>query len=581
MFDAITLAAVADELNEKVSRGRVQQVVQLDALSFGLEIYSQHARHYVYMTAHPEDARIHLVAEKLRGSGETPSGFLLLLRKYAEGAFVDSVATLPHERVLRIQFDHSVEGVTTLVVETIGRYSNLILVDAGGRVIDALKRIGPQVNRARVTLPKQEYSPPPPQSKLDPSTLTAPTLARALGGSRVSPLWQVLVKSIAGVSPLLAREVAFRLAVFEKSPNREADQVIAGPAQAGDVLAILAQLSRAPWEPSVGYEMGAEGVGESAEPAAFAPYRLTQYPVLRSYDSISAAIEAFYGALESYGAAKEPLREMLLSARERLTRRRDALAQSLPTEQEVEQLRTSGELVLAYASQVEPGQRILKAESAEGVVEIPLDPKLSAVENAQRYFRQYHRAKDSAARIPPLLEAAEAEVQYADQMLNDLELAENRGEIDAVIAAAREAGFLPTARPAAKPSGAAKGAAGEPRVFQSRDGFTILVGRNAHQNEDVTFRRAQPEDLWLHAREAAGAHVVILKRGREIPESTIREAGQLAAYYSQARGDSRVDVIVTERRHVRRARGGRTGMVTVRNARTLSVRLAGVTQPVA
>jgi predicted ribosome quality control (RQC) complex YloA/Tae2 family protein len=185
-------------------------------------------------------------------------------------------------------------------------------------------------------------------------------------------------------------------------------------------------------------------------------------------------------------------------------------------------------------------------------------------------LKEYHRAKDAAARVPALLASATMEVEYADQMLNDLDMAESRAEIDAVILAAREAGLLTIARPRTKPA-----AVSEPRVYQSREGFTILVGKNARQNEEITFRRAKPDDLWLHARNAAGAHVVILQAGHEIPESTIDEAAALAAQSSQARDDSRVDVIVTPRKNVHRVRGGRTGMVTVRGERVVTVAPTG------
>ncbi len=542
MFDAVTLAAVADELNEKILHGRVQEIVQLDALAFGFEIYAQHARHYLYVSAHPDDARVHLVEQKLRGSGESATSLLMLLRKYTEGAFVDAVRQLPHERVLQIQFDHATEGVTTLVVETIGRYSNLILVDAGGRIVDALKRVNTQMNRARTTLPKQPYVPPPPQQKLDPDTLDVATLARELTKHRDVSLWQALVQSVAGVSPLLAREIAHRVPAFE---------------QVEEIVRTLRELNRPPWHPVVAFEDG--------EPAEYAPYPLTQFAETHPFDSISQAIETFYGAPERYAAVKERLREPLAQARNRLARKRDSLAQSLASAGEIERLKTSGEMVLAYASQIAPEQRTLAADTGDGILDITLDPKLSPVENAQKYFKEYHRAKDAAARVPALLNAANAELDYAEQMLNDLELAENRGEIDAVVQAARDAGLLTEARPRAKVT------VGEPRSFQSRDGFTILVGRNARQNEEITFRRAKPEDVWLHAKDAAGAHVVVIRAGREVPETTIQEAAALAAQYSQARGEARVDVIVTPRKNVHRMRGGKPGMVTMRGEKTLRV----------
>jgi len=370
MFDATTLAAIADELNEKILRGRVQEIVPLDALTFGLEIYAQHARHYVYVTAHPDDARVHLVSQKLRGGGETPSPFLLLLRKYAEGAFVDSVAPLPNERVLKVQFDHAVEGVSTLVVETIGIYANLILVDAGGTVIDALKRVPSTINRARTILPRHAYAPPPPQSKFSPRELTPSDLVQVLAENRGAPLWQALVKSVAGVSPLLAREIEHRVPPSSSETQR-----------AQELWGTLRSLVCPPWQPTVAFEEG--------EPAAFAPYTLTQLADARPFDSISAAIEAFYGAPESYAAVKEPLRARIAEARDRLARKRDALAESLPSAEEVERLKASGEWILASAAQITPGQDALTVEREDGRLEIPLNPQLSAVENAQRYFKEY------------------------------------------------------------------------------------------------------------------------------------------------------------------------------------------------
>ena len=569
MFDAVTLAAVADELNQKILRGRVQEIVQLDALSFGFEVYANHARHYLYVTARTDDARVHLVSQKLRASGEAPSPLLLLLRKHTEGAFIDSIAPMPNERVLKIVFDHSVEGVATLVVETMGKYSNIVLVDASNMVVDAVKRVPSSINRVRVTLPNHAYVPPPPQKKLGLSEITLDDLSRILDANPNAPLWQVLVKSIAGTSPLLAREVEHRTQVIASAEGAKQSlksvseiassqkSLLATLALAHGASVTLNQLAHAPWHPSVAFE--------DDEPASFAPYVLTQYADTRSFDSISVAIETFYGALDSYAAAKEPLHIAITEARDKLARKRDQLAQSLPDANQVERLKTSGEMILAYSYEIKPGQKMLQVELGDLRLEIPLNPQLSVVENAQKYFKDYHRAKDALERVPALLAAAHAEVEYAEQMLNDLELAENRADLDAAVNAAREAGLLPEAKQKRKvmPS--------EPRTFTSKDGFMIWVGKNARQNEEITFHRASAEDLWLHAHNVPGSHVVIVRAGREIPESTIQEAAKLAAQYSQARDDSRVEVIVTERRHVHRVRGGKTGMVTVRKEQIISV----------
>ncbi len=551
MFDATTLAAVAAELNETILHGRVQDVVQLDALTFGFEIYANHARRYLLLTAHPDDARAHLVAEKFRGTGETPSAFLSLIRKYVEGAFIDRIEQLPHERVLKIQCDHSAEGISTLVVETIGKYSNIILLDVAGVVLDAAKRVPGHLNRARVILPNHPYVPPPPQTKRDPDTLVPSALADALTQNVGTPLWQTLVRTVSGVSPVLAREIAYRVSGKTNA--------VCDPTQAADIARTLAQLMRNPYEPCMAFE--------NAEPVSFAPYPLTHLPNYQTFASMSVAIETFYGALDVYAAAKETLAANLAEARDKLARKCDALAAQAARGADVERLKTSGEMILAYAYQIAPGQTRLHADMGDGVMEIPLDAHLSAVENAQQFFKAYHAAKDAAARVPQLLADARVQLEYAEQMLNDLDLAENRGEIDAVILAAREAGLVNATRRVSKQPAGLYG----PRTFMSREGLTILVGKNAKQNEAVTFERARADDLWLHARNVAGAHVVIVGNGRPVPESTIDEAARLAAQYSQARTDSRVDVIVTERKHVRRVRGGKPGLVTVQQSKTVRV----------
>jgi len=562
MFDAVALAAVADELNEKILRGRVQEIVELDALTFGFEIYANHVRQYLFASARPDDARVHLASQKLRASGDAATPFKLLLQKHLEGAFVDAITQIPNERVLKIQFDHqgdlghSDEGISTLVVETIGRYSNLILLDTDAIILDAARRVTPKLNRLRTILPRQIYAPPPPQAKTNLSALTIEKLTTILDENRGAALAQTLVKNVAGVSPLFAREVEFRVNA-RSSLNPPLPRGVGGIPL---ILETLTQLSHAPWQPSVAFE--------DDEPSDFAPYQITQSPKHQTFESISKAIETFYGAEEQYAALKETLAAKIKEAREKLARKRDSLASSMPRDGEIERLKTSGELILGYASEVRAGQEVLKAETEMGFVNIPLNPQLSVVENAQKYFKDYHRAKDAARRVPALLQAAQQDLDYADQILNDLDLAENRAEIEAVAQAAREARLVVESK-----RQRVKIAPSEPRAFESRDGFIILVGKNAKQNEEVTFKSAKPDDLWLHARTVAGAHVVILGLGREIPESTVMQAALLAAQNSQARSESRVDVIVTERKNVRKPRGAKPGMVTVRGERVVRVEI--------
>jgi predicted ribosome quality control (RQC) complex YloA/Tae2 family protein len=224
-----------------------------------------------------------------------------------------------------------------------------------------------------------------------------------------------------------------------------------------------------------------------------------------------------------------------------------------------------GEAILAYAHQITPRQSELVAEWLPGdpPLRIALDPELSPSENAQSYFRRYRKAQRGSTEIPAQVAQVESEEGYLDQLAQDLAMAEDRPEIDAVRAALTQAGYLSSKR---KPLSSA---AARPRRLASPDGFTVWVGKNALQNDSLTFRQAAPHDLWLHARGAPGAHVIVQSEGRPVPERTVEWAAALAAYYSRGRDDTQVAVDVVERRHVRRLKGGRPGQVVYRRERTL------------
>jgi predicted ribosome quality control (RQC) complex YloA/Tae2 family protein len=280
-------------------------------------------------------------------------------------------------------------------------------------------------------------------------------------------------------------------------------------------------------------------------------------------------VEAYYTQAvgNPYEAARKPLRQAIAEARERLRRRRGSLERALVPESEVQRLRVSGEMILAYAAEIKEGQReLVVPDVGDGsTVRIPLDPQLSPVENAQRTFKEYRKAKGAAEEVPALLAQAALEAQYLDQLETDLDLAASHPEIQEVRAALVEAGYLKERRRRPKVGRS------QPLKVITPDGFEILVGRNSRQNEEVTFRLGTGHDLWLHARGLPGAHVIIKTQGREVPERTLRQAAELAATHSRGRGSTRVAVDVTLQRNVRRIKGGRPGMVTYRGQRTIYV----------
>ncbi len=247
------------------------------------------------------------------------------------------------------------------------------------------------------------------------------------------------------------------------------------------------------------------------------------------------------------------------------------MQRELVPSEEIERLKTKGEMILGYQYELTEGQTQLDAAVTEDLtLDIALDPKLNAVDNANRYFDEYKRARDAQERVPERIATVEHDIEYVQQLINDMEMAESRTEIDLVMDEARQAGVI---RDTAMRTGG-KIVRAEPRHFVSPDNFQVLVGRNARQNDALTFERAHPEDVWLHARGVAGSHVIIQSAGRPLPESTLEFAAALAAYYSQARTEGKADVVYTFRKNVHRVRGAgaHPGLVTVRGEQVVRVK---------
>lgn len=553
-FDALTMAAIAAELRAELLGGRVQQVLLPDRLSLAMEIYAHRQRRYLLASAHPQAARVHLLSAKPRRGVEDVSPLLLLLRKYVRDAHLVEVHQPPAERILHLALNGP-QGPVMLVVEAIGRQSNLVLVAEDGAVLDALKRVGPEINRVRVVLPGHAYVPPPAQDKLLPAEVTEYRLRQLLARWPSEMLLrQALVESIAGISPLAAREIAYRAL-------GDTDVKVGQVERITPVIEAVQALTQEPPRPALVQD-------EEDEVVAFASYAPTHLGTHKPLQSMSAAVEAYFGTQSGgYQAAKAPLFRAIEAAHQRLVRRREKLAEGQRSAGDPETLKQMGEAILAYAYQIEPGQSELAAEweAGEPPLQVRLDPRLSPSENAEVYFRRYRKAQRAAVEIPAQAAQVEAEEAYLDQLAQDLQMAENRPEIDAVGSALAQAGYLKRKRkPASSP-------AARPLRFTSPDGFVVWVGKNALQNEKLTFQIAAPDALWLHAHGIPGAHVIIQTGGRLVSEHTLEWAARLAAYYSRGRDDTQVDVDVVPRQHVRRLRGGRPGQVTYRHERTLRV----------
>jgi predicted ribosome quality control (RQC) complex YloA/Tae2 family protein len=550
-YDVFTIAALVDEMNQTIAGGKVQDTLEIGDLSIGLEIYAGHHRHYLLISAHPQDARVHIAPDKLRRGVENPSPIGLMLRRYIEGGRLMRVMQPSWERVIYFDFAGA-EGEFTLIAEPIERRANILLV-RDDIILDCVRRVGADENRVRVSLPNHEYIPPPPQeSKRSPTKLSPDMLQGWLDLDLKKQAWRVLTEHVLGYSPMLAKETIHRAV---GRPDAKAGDVGAN-ALFGVIEDLIGGLLRGEFEP---------GVTESdGQITGFAPYRVTHLPGWRGTETMSAALGEYYGApvgIEAYDAAKKPIREMIADAVDKLGHRLASLQRSHRDETERERLRQSGELLLAYQYQVKPGDTTLSAQYDFDAppLTISIDPTMNAVENAKAYFEKYEKAKRAAEEIPGLIKEVQREIDFLRQLDTDLALAANFPEIGEVQDALQAHGYWKGAK-TARPRG---GKSAPIKVTQ--DGLVIWVGRNSRQNEEVTFIKGKPEDTWLHARGIPGAHVIIKNAGRPVPPNVLQRAAGLAAYYSAARTEGRVLVDVTERRHVRKIKGGAAGMVTYRN----------------
>lgn len=557
-LDAYTLSALVDELMDTVVGGKVQDTLSVDATGLGMEIYADHRRRYLYISGDSNNPRVHLVEDKLRRGLTTPTQLGLLLRRYVEGGTILHISQPKWERVLQIDMDGP-EGEVALIIEPMERRSNILLVQ-NGVIVDCMRRVGPEDNRYRLSLPAHQYVPPPPQtSKLDPHTMDQDQFRR-LFESNTDPkrkAHQVIASGVLGVSPLLAKEVLFRAG---QEVNRKADGIDANAVY--EVLQELIEpLADRRWQVGV---VENDGIIE-----AFSVYPIRHLANWKPIKSISAGIAGYYGAPtgeEAYTAAKQPVFGAITEAEAKLGAKLASLQRSMVDDSDREILRQSGDLILAYQYTLQPDQTELKAqyELDQPELTIKLDPTLTPLENAQRYFNRYTKAKKALDDVPKLIRETENELAYLGQLRVDLELASNWPEIDEVQQALQSKGLW-KGKTVKRIGGGGQSA---PIRYVTKDGFVIWVGRNSRQNEMVSFKKASGEDLWLHAREVPGAHVVIKHDGRAIPDSVIDQAAALAAYYSARRRDGKVPVDVTRIKYVRKIKGAAPGMVTYRNETT-------------
>ena len=568
-LDAVCLRAVIEELRPQLLDLRVDKVQQP---SRDQVILLLRGSRRLLLNAGAGSPRIHFT-ELLRDNPAEPPMFCMLLRKYLVGGRVESLTQPGMERsaelTLRVTDEFGRESRRTLVLEAIGRRSNLILLDEERRIIDCLRRVDSEMSPERQVLPGLFYELPPTHEKRPFTEGDEADFRAALAAANPErPADAFLLDTYFGLSPLVARELVFQAAgdsgkrVYELT---EAQETALWQA----VLSLRQRVEDGDFQPICLYRDG--------KPAEFSYLPIRQYGDLmenREMESFSALMDVFYESREREERTRQRGQDLIrsvTSARDRCRRKLAQQRQEFAKCQDRDQLRISGELITANLYRMERGQTKLTAENYYDPdcreITIPLDPLLTPQQNAAKYYKRYTKARTAEKYLTEQMALAERDEAYLESVLEELRQAETEQDFLDIRAELRENGFL-------KRSGKEKKElkrATKPREFRTSGGWRVLVGRNNRQNDQLTTKTADYRDLWLHTQKIHGSHVILCCQGQEVPEEDLLQAARLAAYFSQAKDSANVPVDCAAVRYVKKPAGARPGMVTYTNARTLYV----------
>ena len=566
-LDAICLQAVLEELRPELVGLRIDKVQQPARDQVVLLLRGSRR---LLLCAGANAPRIQLTALSRENPAEPPM-FCMLLRKHLVGARITDLVQPDLERLVRLELDTTDEfgrpGRRTLVLEAMGRRSNLILLDEEGRIIDCLRRVDADLSAQRQVLPGLYYQPPAAVGRLPVTEETEAGFREKLAVANPErQLDAFLLDHYFGVSPLMARELAFRTA-----GETDSRLFTLGPEGPDRFWAVFSDFLRAVEEK----RFTPICLRREGRPFEFACFPVAQYgPAAEAvpYESFSALLDDFYEAREQEERTRQRGADLIrtaTTARDRLRRKLSQQEKDYAETQNRDQLRQCGDLITANLYRMERGSSRLVCENfydeSGGEVTIPLDPLLTPQQNAAKYYKRYTKAKTAEHYLREQMEIARRDIAYLESVLEEIHHAETEQDFLEIRNELREAGFLKKAGKKERQRTAG------PRKFRTTSGFQVLVGRNNRQNDQLTLKDADYRDLWLHTQKIHGSHVILRTGGREVDDDTLVEAAKIAAYYSQARESGNVPVDYTQVKHVKKPAGARPGMVIYPTYQTINV----------
>lgn len=555
-FDGITVAAMVQELKNALADGRIAKIAQPEPDELLLTIKTPKGQKRLYISASASLPLIYLTDEN-KPSPMTAPNFCMLLRKYVGNGRITGISQPKLERIIILDIEHLDElgdlCKKQLVIEIMGKHSNIIFCDDQGRIIDSIKHVSAQMSSVREVLPGREYFIPDTMAKHNPLAIDESSFGQALK-EKPMPLGKAIYTSFTGISPAVAEEICY-LAGLESG-------ITAGDLS-GDMMAHLFRqfayymedVRQGAFHPVIYYEGSA--------PKEFGALPLTHYNSLarKEFSSISQVLSTYYATKNTLTRIRQKsadLRHVVQTALERNRKKYDLQAKQLKDTQNREKYKVYGELINAYGYDLAPGSKNLTALNyyTGQEVTIPLDPTMTPQENSQKYFAKYNKQKRTFEALSDLIQETADDIQYLESISNALDIALSEADLAQIKEELIQSGYARRKFTKKKVKLTSK-----PLHYLSSDGYHMYVGKNNLQNDELTFSFAAGNDWWFHAKGAPGSHVIVKSNGDELPDRTFEEAGRLAAYYSKNRGSDKVEIDYVEKKHVKKPNGAKPGFV--------------------
>jgi len=553
-FDGIVTKAVTEELQTELTNGKLTKIHQPTDTELVLTVRNNRVNHVLLMSIHPTYARLHLTNDTYQNPKEPPM-FCMVLRKHLSGAILEEIEQIGMERIVLFKFRARNEigdiSYKTLIMEIMGRHSNLILINPeNNKIIDSIKHVSMSQNRYRTILPGAEYKFPPQQEKLNPLEIDDESFIKKLDFN-TGKMHQQIVNFLTGVSPFMAKEIIHRTGLGSMDVYRDV------------FLKFQNKLKSKEYYPAI----------YSTPKEEFHVLKMTSLEDKHeTFSSTSQMLDRFYSGKAERDRVQQQARDLSRFIKNEMNKNNRKLKkhnQTLKKAEKAKDYQKRGELLTAHMHMASTGDKEITVidyyDPDQNEMTIPLDPDKTPNENAQQYFKRYRKLSTSKKVIEKEIIRTEEEIDYFERLLQQIEAA-SLEDVEEIREELREEGYL---RKRNNKKRKKKQTKPTPEQYRSSDGTDILVGKNNRQNEYVTMRIAHRNDVWLHTKDIPGSHVVI--REQNPSEETLLEAAQLAAYFSKAKESSSVPVDYTKIRHVRKPNGAKPGFVTYDNQKTLFV----------